>query len=409
MWTTAHARENGRPWHETQQQQQRGRGGAASTLLPLYSQVGQQGRRPQGVAERAGGDASDSEDSTAASPLDAHNMEYPTSIKVLGKDNKVYTESISLASKVIVCCGLPAPPGGWYGPFGFLRLLAYVFILVFVMAAVLFVLAIVEADWFGIVANALLMAAAIVCALSAFAHEGLANEVTEMARQNDRYAEKNERLAKSIKDLGAVQQRLNRTQQSMGITADELQETLGMLHQLTATEQLSAILRAFISADSFGNSDQRLQKSELDDFFATAGPVLRQAAPEFNFEELRKEAKKSSLDFAAVRLLIDAVVAGAEATPGKSSAALSLVMFALNPDLHFEECKDSVYAVLHDQYTEEQIRTVLEHKWDTHGGPIPCSDLLDISREIMLSDRLRSTTSSRLEVPGSSIFTLNVE
>lgn len=347
--------------------------------------------------------------------LDADEIQLPTTMKVVGADGKVVTKALGLATKTIVCCGCPKPPGGWYGPFGFLRIISYIFMAVAAVSVLFVLLAIHQGDVLGVLSSLVLAVVAAVCALAAYAHEGLANEVTEMARQNDRYAEKNVRLAKQIDELAAVEARFKTFQESMGLSVEDLKKKLGALHKLTATSQLTAILKAFVSADSeCGNRDRALQREELEDFFDTAKPIFTQAAPDFDFAKLVSEALDKGphgnyrqLDMNALHVLVNAVISGSDDKVGKCTAMLNLVLFSFDPCEHIETCLDTMTTCLKSHgYTRIGLKAMLETRaepWE--GSQIPAEAIMDVSKEIMLCDKDRKgrpliTETTKFPKPG---------
>jgi len=332
-------------------------------------------------------------------------------IKVLDKKGRVQTETLADTGKVVPCCCCTRPPpGGWKGPFGFFRLMSFAFVLLALFAIAMLVLMIINTDWLGIIAAVLLFLAAAFCAVSAFAHEGLEREVAEMAKQNDRYATKNELLREQVKELGVVADRLQHIQNHMGVNIAQLHETLNSLHQLTATAQLSSILSAFTQADSFGDKNKILEGPEVNDFLVSTDAVLRQAAPTFNFSMFRKEALKKGLDLFAIRLLINAVVASSDVNAGKSEAQLWLVMFGLNPEKNIGPATDAVYAVLKDKgYSKASVKAKLLATQDRQrrSNFVEFSDLMDIASEVMLADQSYNSSRTKSDNPIADIAPLS--
>ena len=119
-------------------------------------------------------------------------------------------------------CGLPSPPGGWLGPFGFFRLVTYAFVFLAVLAIFLGIMAATgqpfagvpfiggredlwasasgrgEPDGFATFAALLLCLGSVVSAGAAYAHEGLEREVSAMKKQNDIFKSKNEARIKKV-------------------------------------------------------------------------------------------------------------------------------------------------------------------------------------------------------------------
>lgn len=342
--------------------------------------------------------AGDAADGSPVSPA-KNALGIPSTMKVLDKvTGKVTTMNVLAGgAEVAMCCGLPAPPGGWWGPFGFFRLVSYAFAACAVFGIILAIMAatggpfrgipfVGQPDGFAALASLLMSFAAVVCGFAAYAHEGLANEVTAMAKQNNVFSDKNDKLEAQVKELGGVGDRLEKLNKSMGVNMDKLQETLQSLHQVNCTMSLSTVLRAFIDADSgYGNKDTRLEGLELDDFFDSCGNVFTEAAPDFDVEKLKEEAMPVGIGMWNMRFLVNAVVASCDEVPGRSTAMLTLVLFGFNPEKHDAELAVALKQVL--KKPEADIAKVIAEKktkaCPEEHGRIPGQELADISREIM--------------------------
>jgi len=235
---------------------------------------------------------------------------------------------------------------------------------------------------------------AVVCALASYAHEGLANEVTEMARQNESYAKKNELLASQVTELGHIDSQFAQLQSSMGMSVDELESKLRTLHRITATSQLTAIFRAFTSIHCDCTGDGRkVQQREIHDFFDSVEPILRQAAPHFHFDEMVAEAEQQheSMGLPMMQLLVNAVIASSEQDGHQCCALLNLIMLALDPAEHLETTLDSAFVCLKQQgYTRDGLKAYFYEKWEASAeDSIECVRLLELSREIMLGSKPR--------------------
>ena len=168
--------------------------------------------------------------------------------------------------KVVDFCGLPSPPGGWLGPFGFFRLVTYAFVLMSLLAVFLGIMAATgqpfngvpiigsQPDGFATFAALLLCLGALVSAGAAYAHEGLEQEVTAMAKQNEIFRTKNEMLAAQLDELGGVRKKLDQIQQKMGENLQQFEETLQELHTVSCAELLQMMLEAFMNADLAGKA-----------------------------------------------------------------------------------------------------------------------------------------------------------
>lgn len=310
----------------------------------------------------------------------------PSKTKLMSVAGKVTEVTFGGAVQFVHCLGLPEPPGGWYGPFGFFRLLSYVFGLMAVCGVVFALICLMSLDGFGFFASALLCFAAVVSAVAAYAHEGLANEVTAMTTQNDLFAKKNEILQHQIKKLGGVAEKMAKIQKDLGINEQKLKDTIDALHRQTSIQQLASMLTAFCEADREGDKDQRLTASEVEDFFDSSDAILRGACPTFDFAELKQMALTVGIGLYAMRLMVNALIAAGDDNPHKSTAELSLVMFCFDPEGHMESCVNNLRLVLPDDL--EDLRGMLEdvktkHAMSDQHGRIPCKEVHHISHRVM--------------------------
>lgn len=311
-------------------------------------------------------------------------------MQVLGEDGQIYMEPLKLMTNLSLCCGCPLP----LNPFAMLKVLAFVFAGLSILAAVFAGYFVYQADWLGFVGAIVLVAGGVLSAIAAYSHEGLADQVSQLARENTRFANSNLKLADQIAELGHVEERLAEAESSMEGGMEELKGTLKELHQLTAASQLGAILRAFTDADSvMGDRNRKLRGDEVEEFFDSAHPILEQAAPDFDFGVLQGEAKTAGLDLNSINLLVNAVIAGGSDMPDKSAAELNLLNFSFQPEARLEECQQSLYNVLKSTYSKDGVRSLLESRMEEcESETIPCADLLDISREVMLSGNPKGRT-----------------
>jgi len=147
------------------------------------------------------------------------------------------------------------------------------------------------------------------------------------------------------------------------------------------------VLRAFTDADSNGTADQRLLGPEVDEFFDHCHDLLVEAAPDFHFDRLQAEATTDGIGLEKMRFLVNAIVAGSDAQPGRSTAMLCLVLFSADPKQHFEECQEALRVVL-KRSSQEELKALLQDKIDNNAaasGTLPCKDLQDIAKRVMLS------------------------
>ncbi|CAK8995289.1 ATP synthase subunit gamma [Durusdinium trenchii] len=309
----------------------------------------------------------------------------------------------ALGFKVVDLCGLPSPPGGWLGPFGFFRLVTYAFIACSLLAIVLGLMAATgqpfagvpfiggQPDGFATFAALLLCFGAIVSAGAAYAHEGLEQEVTAMKKQNDIFKSKNEMLAAQLNDLSDTRVKLQAVQQKMGENLQQFEETLQELHTVSCAELLQLMLEAFITADTSGVKDCRLVGDEVDALFDICEASLKEAAPDFNLDHLIGSVTETGIGICNLRFLANAAVAGCDKVPGRSTAMLTLVMFSAHPEKYEHELAIALRSVLDkNEYDDEKIAAMLTEK-KTKANPqdhgrIFGTHLMDISRLVMSAD-----------------------
>ncbi|CAE7413126.1 ATP5C1 [Symbiodinium pilosum] len=287
---------------------------------------------------------------------------------------------------------LPAPPGGWLGPFGFFRLVTYVFLAGAVFAVLLTVTASVGLgiplvgggpDGFAAFASLLLCFACLVCAGAAYAHEGLEQEVTAMQKQNQLFQDKNQLLAAQLDELSGVRQKLEDVRQRLGEDLEHFEATLVELHAVSSVEVLQLMLEAFLNADD--SRDGRLADEELDRFFEVCKAPLQQAAPDFDVEQLVEEVQDVGLGLCNLRFLTNAAVAGCDRIPGRSTAMLALVMFSTHPEKYEHELAISLKSVLgsSDDVVAAWIQDKKAKADPQEHGRIPGHELMDLSRMVM--------------------------
>jgi len=282
---------------------------------------------------------------------------------------------------------------------GFFHFASYAFLGFFALAAASIVASLAALDAWGLVAALLLAPVSALCAVVAFAHEGLAQNVADAADLNESYAERSAQLAEQLRHLGVAEQRLASLAPRRDGGLRELRETLEALRCLAGVTQLSAMLQAAehisdaleekSAEEGLGSGTASRATPEIEALFRGGAALLREAAPEFHLGALYAEAAElGGLDRAAARLLVSAAACGAaDEAPGRGAAQLSLLRFSLDPDGAFEECHGALSRALGRRITAAQIRAMLEGKVGRHitaEGRVPCKELLDISERIMM-------------------------
>eukprot|EP00747_Dinoflagellata_sp_TGD_P197128 gnl/TRDRNA2_/TRDRNA2_68112_c0_seq1.p1 gnl/TRDRNA2_/TRDRNA2_68112_c0~~gnl/TRDRNA2_/TRDRNA2_68112_c0_seq1.p1 ORF type:complete len:370 (+),score=85.74 gnl/TRDRNA2_/TRDRNA2_68112_c0_seq1:104-1213(+) len=325
----------------------------------------------------------------------------PNTMKVMGPDGQLHVEKLAIPDQVSCCCShvigcFPAPPMGWTGPFGLFRLIAYAFIALMALSVVMMLAILISYDfgesWFSLIGSVLLFLAAGVATAAAYSHEGLANQVTEMSKQNDRFAEKNERFAKQLNSLASVDKKLQDIGGHMGQNLSDLEKTLNALNKCAHTAQLNTILRAFTSADSTamgGDKDMVLKHDEVDSFFMDSSECFKQAAPEYDMGPIKKLASTSgTFDLNMMRIFVMAVIAGGDSVPGKTTALLTLVAFSLDPGEHLDEARDEIAHIVAGEMTKDEVREQLQGMVEDPDDPkaIPCADLVELAEKVFQAE-----------------------
>jgi len=318
--------------------------------------------------------------------------------------------------KVVDFCGLPSPPGGWLGPFGFFRLVTYAFIACSVLAIVLGIMGATgqpfngvpiigsQPDGFATFAALLLCFASIVSAGAAYAHEGLEQEVSAMAKQNDIFKSKNEMLAAQLDELSGVRKKLEAVQQKMGENLEQFEATLQELHTVSCAELLQMMLEAFMNADLQGVKDCRLTGEEVDALFDVCEASLKDSAPDFDLDALINAVTETGIGICNLRFLANAAVAGCDKVPGRSTAMLTLVMFSAHPEKYEHEMAIALRSVL--DMEDDDIAAMLKEKMTLANpkdhGRIIGHDLMDVSRLVMsanMDGETRKGSKPKVETP----------
>jgi len=250
-----------------------------------------------------------------------------------------------------LCMHFPPPPGGWYGPFGFFRMVTYFFVGL-VGASVLCDLdALWNIDWLRLFSSLLFGVAAAFCAFASYAHEGLANQVGAIKKQNDKFAKNNTMLAAQVGMLGDTNTRLEDTEKDLEGGLDQLDGVMDGLHKCDELLQISAMIRAFNSANLDGDREPRIEAEEFEDFWSGCHIILEKQLPHVDFHEKVDVFRKQGMCFSSVTLIIQAVLRGGDGDAGAKHAAamIALAVFASDP------CDEAGLDKLHEQLAEGLI------------------------------------------------------
>lgn len=231
--------------------------------------------------------------------------------------------------------GMAEPPGGWTGPFGFLRIVAMCFIALALMMSLASLWAIYEGDNLTSIVFCLMLSfAASMAAAAAYSHEGLANQVSKMARHNDEYSALNDGFNQQTNDLQKVAERIEQLLDGNEEKLEEFKKQMATLDQLSSLNQVSTITRAFIDAQmrnmmhNNGGMDGRLDQSEVLEFLRGAKSTLQERIPKFDIDELAKAAYHPGMSLMDIELLLAAVT-----TDGDEEKAcfMGFLYFLLHP------------------------------------------------------------------------------
>jgi len=271
----------------------------------------------------------------------------PHALTLKNPDGSVKTVSLTKPGAKL-CCGLPLPPGGWYGPFGFLRMVTYGFCFCGALAIICFLDSIYVREGWNIFWSVLLSLASALSAVAAWAHEGLANQVSEIAKENDRFAENGEKLHEQIDRLQGTEERITHAVGQLRGDVYQLGRVVGELNKITNLSQINTMLRGFLTAErNSGQMDLRLNgEEELHNFWSGSKIVLRKELPEFDLDAMHKMSLQTGLTFTCINLIISAVLRNSEGhshdmvncggvseNTGHTAAVchLNLVLFANEP------------------------------------------------------------------------------
>jgi hypothetical protein len=282
-------------------------------------------------------------------------------------------------------------------------------------------------DWYGMSMNFILIISSLIAAISSYCHEGLSNEVSVFARQNDEFASLNETLGNQLKDMENVKVKYQHVLDDLQGDETLLKDLVASLHRIVLMKNLQTIFRAFMDADE--NKDQHIGPKEADMFFSNTWAVLRYAAGDldrvardsdsayansargaFPLQQLYEEAmnaeggKNCSLDRDDVKLLIYACsLSGDIDKPHASKALLWLVLFCFNPDVYADGFAESLIVALLGtspmEKDEENMRSLVQTIKRNHAGAFKYSQDEDCKK---LVDSILHGSSSTDKAVGTS-------
>lgn len=213
--------------------------------------------------------------------------------------------------------GMTEPPGGWHGPFGFLRMVALAFAFLSAIMILTFFYAASEGENALTLAFCLILGAgSMLAAAAAYAHEGLAKQVTKMAKHNNHYSALNDNFKQQTAGLQKATDKILDLVGGQENKVEEFKQQMAQLDQLSSLSQISTITRAFIDAQmtnklfnptSEGDIDGLLSHSEVVSFLMSSVKTLQERIPRYNLEDLGRQAFFPGLCITDINLLLAAV------------------------------------------------------------------------------------------------------
>jgi len=215
--------------------------------------------------------------------------------------------------------GMTEPPGGWHGPFGFLRMVALAFAFLSAIMLLTFFYAASEGENALTLAFCLILSAgSMLAAAAAYSHEGLAKQVTKMAKHNNQYSALNDSFKEQTAGLEKATAKIFDLVGGQESKVEEFKQQMSQLDQLSSLSEISTITRAFIDAQltnklfnptsSDGDIDGLLSHSEVVSFIKSSVATLKERIPpKYDLEDLGREAFFPGLCITDINMLLAAV------------------------------------------------------------------------------------------------------
>lgn len=222
-------------------------------------------------------------------------------------------EDIEITPKMMFCSD-KGPPGGWYGPFGFLRLVAYFFVGVAFVGLFLLGAAFFNMTVISLLTRILLIPAALLAAAAAYSHEGLANQVSVVAKRNNEYSSLDDEFESQLKDLEDVASKLDDMVKSGQANLEKLTEVLEGIERVSDLTKVNTLVRSFTDAEmrefmATGTAvTKRLSNvSELKAFLEGCIAVLKHNIPSFDLKAFRRFGLRGGVGMTIVSFMVAAV------------------------------------------------------------------------------------------------------
>jgi len=257
----------------------------------------------------------------------------PDKVKLRGPNGE--NEEVKVTPTMMFCSDKP-PPGGWYGPFGFLRMACYFFVGVAVAGVLLMLWGLFRSKGMVVAAqNLILIPAALLAAAAAYSHEGLANEVSKVAKANDKYASLNDEFEEQLKDLGDVATKLEDMVSSGKANLEKLEQVISGIEIVSDLGKVNTVVRSFTDAEmrEFMNAQTQVTKrlsnvAELKAFLEGCVSVLKHNIPSFDFKNFRRFGLRGGVGLTTVSLIVAAVNTENQA---EQHAFVETIFFILDP------------------------------------------------------------------------------
>lgn len=229
-----------------------------------------------------------------------------------------------------------APPGGWYGPFGMFRIIVIAFCVLIFLGLIVWVWAAISLNWLGVALRWLLVPGAAVAAFAAYSHEGLANEVSAVAKENDSFSSKNDMFQKQLKDMSSISDKLAEFAGQGEEHVKKLEHVLEGIERVGDLGKVNTILRGFTDAEMksfmYSGGTERGNRvldniDELSSFIDGTTEVLQHNIDTFSVKEFKRAGRRG------IGLTTIALLTACACTEDKEESIcfLSFVYFVLDP------------------------------------------------------------------------------
>lgn len=217
---------------------------------------------------------------------------------------------------------------------GFLSLVQYVFWVLVIVASLCLIYSLHDKNVENAVLSSLLLPAAIVAALAAHSHRGLAEQAHAMARKNQEYASMTRSLKEQLGGMGDVRARLDELGGMQGDQMEHMSKMVERMEYVTTVSKVITVLRGFTDAESQNAYcgipvDKKLSGvDEIAPFVQNIEPMLASSLDHSEMGDLKRILLRSGVMLSDI-----AVLTGVVSTQSKEEARtlMALLKFLLNP------------------------------------------------------------------------------